>query len=99
MIIAIVIGVALLAVGLACAKPACDYRRSDLWGIGMFGGGIVGGLLLIGVAIYAGDRRACTRWANLNGYERDYSFWNGCQVYVQGQWIDSEQVIVTDERE
>ncbi len=76
------------------------YLDSDLMFV--FGALFVLVLILQGIftAAYYGERHACTTWAHRNNYEYNYSmFGDGCQVKIQGQWIDPTNVIVTDERD
>lgn len=68
----------------------------------VFGGLFVIVLIIQGITTiaYYSERHTCTTWAHRNNYEYNYSmFGDGCQVKIQGQWIDPTNVLVTDERD
>ena len=95
-LIALIITLVILA-GLFCIT---FYLDSGLMFV--FGALFVLVLIFQGIltAAYYSERHACTTWAHRNNYEYNYSMLgDGCQVKIQGQWIDPTNVIVTDERD
>lgn len=51
------------------------------------------GFLIFNVVYYTLDRPTCTAKAAKMGIETNWSYWTGCMVNLQGQWLSVSDVI------
>lgn len=52
---------------------------------------IIGGLGILGPISYAMSRRSCSDITAQTGIETKYTFWSGCYVRLDSQWVPEER--------